>query len=775
MGAICSCFKGKEKEEGIKDIKRNRSCTDAIFCLAFLVSLLVAIVIIFVGMANGNIESLYYGTDATGMTCGSSNNNQADKVDLSAKKFIVYPRLQEDMVRQSTLNPTTDYNDYKFYGICVESCPTAGSWICTEKGVALKKTDADREACKTVAGGGAFLADYNYPAAHTHCAALMTECHYQAFDTQDIFFRCINLYPDGTSGLVRKCADPVTVDFDDPKCIKVSTNSTTINGVSTNVEDVIAKQLTSTAAFALRTFGDVQKASTVIFIAGGAGALVIGVLWLLLMRYTAKCLVWTTVLLALISCLGFTMICWVKAGFIALPNEVTNVAASASDADIQSQLAADEESKLVWTGAAYISSVISLIFLIVVTFLWRKIALAAAIISEASTAVASMPLIVFFPVPIMTILLAWFGIWLWGMGNLWTMGAISANDLNEAAGISNTTVSANSIKEFKESELKNYLMIIHTFLGLWVMNFVQGISTMTICGAFAGWYWTVPSNEPSSSVCCGKKHVYLHRVQKKADGETVEKRPVLASFIRTVRYHLGSVALGSLIIAIVQFLRIVMEYINRQTKGLQKKSCIIRAAMCCIRCCLWCFEKCVKYITRSAYIIIAAQGKSFCSATFTVFHILLKHTTTIGVATVVSSFVILLGKLVITAGCTIIAYLWMSSGAEFQKGGVNELNSSILPLVFVAILGYCIGAVFLGVYDMGIETIIVSFCIDKDENKEGGYMFPPSLAKAIGMKGKTRTAETEAANENKGETTSSYKLPEDDQKPEQQASDGDFI
>merc|ERR1711988_1423607 len=85
---------------------------------------------------------------------------------------------------------------------------------------------------------------------------------------------------------------------------------------------------------------------------------------------------------------------------------------------------------------------------------WRKIALAAAIISEASTAVASMPLIVFFPVPIMTILLAWFGVWLWGMGNLWTMGAITSNELNKAAGISNTTISANSIKEFKESELK---------------------------------------------------------------------------------------------------------------------------------------------------------------------------------------------------------------------------------------------------------------------------------------------------------------------------------
>merc|ERR1712072_1321441 len=106
-------------------------------------------------------------------------------------------------------------------------------------------------------------------------------------------------------------------------------------------------------------------------------------------------------------------------------------------------------------------------------------------------------------------------------------GDVSPNTLNEATGVSNSTLSATQIKEFKENEFKNYLMAIHTFLGLWVMNFFQGVSTMTICGAFAGWYWTVPDESPSSSACCGRKHVYLRRVQKKADGETVEKFPVL--------------------------------------------------------------------------------------------------------------------------------------------------------------------------------------------------------------------------------------------------------
>ena len=137
MGAICSCFKGKKKEEGMKDIKRNRSCTDSIFCILFSIALVVAAIIIIVGMSNGNIESLYYGTDSTGMTCGSQNNNlktDENHADLTETKRIVYPRLMEDMLRQST-TVSTDPNDYKFYGVCVpEWCQPAvhggSEWPC---------------------------------------------------------------------------------------------------------------------------------------------------------------------------------------------------------------------------------------------------------------------------------------------------------------------------------------------------------------------------------------------------------------------------------------------------------------------------------------------------------------------------------------------------------------------------------------------------------------------------------------------------------------------
>ena len=82
----CKCCKGEE-EEGMKDINRSRSCTD-VLCLVILLVFIASLVILaIVGAVSGNAESLFYGTDSTGNTCGSPNLNvaEADRVDMTNK------------------------------------------------------------------------------------------------------------------------------------------------------------------------------------------------------------------------------------------------------------------------------------------------------------------------------------------------------------------------------------------------------------------------------------------------------------------------------------------------------------------------------------------------------------------------------------------------------------------------------------------------------------------------------------------------------------------
>lgn len=77
-------------------------------------------------------------------------------------------------------------------------------------------------------------------------------------------------------------------------------------------------------------------------------------------------------------------------------------------------------------------------------------------------------------------------------------------------------------------------------------------------------------------------------------------------FLFISRYHTGSIAFGSLLIAIIQLIRIILEYIDHKLKG--KENRVVKFILCCCKCCFWCLEKFMKFINRNAYIMVISCG-----------------------------------------------------------------------------------------------------------------------------------------------------------------------
>ena len=72
------------------------------------------------------------------------------------------------------------------------------------------------------------------------------------------------------------------------------------------------------------------------------------------------------------------------------------------------------------------------------------------------------------------------------------------------------------------------------------------------------------------------------------------------------RYHTGSIAFGALLIAIIQLIRIILEYIDHKLKGKDNK--VVKFILCCCKCCFWCLEKFMKFINRNAYIMVTLSN-----------------------------------------------------------------------------------------------------------------------------------------------------------------------
>ena len=124
--------------------------------------------------------------------------------------------------------------------------------------------------------------------------------------------------------------------------------------------------------------------------------------------------------------------------------------------------------------------------------------------------------------------------------------------------------------------------------------------------------------------------------------------------------------------------RIVLEYIDQKTKGLQEKNAMLKLLMKAVKCYLWCLEKVVKFVSKQAYIIVAMKGSGFCASTVDAFQLLFANIAQLGITVSISLFLILLGKLTITAACGSFMFLLIDAQSKYSRGGADELSSEMV-------------------------------------------------------------------------------------------------
>lgn len=235
------------------------------------------------------------------------------------------------------------------------------------------------------------------------------------------------------------------------------------------------------------------------------------------------------------------------------------------------------------------------------------------------------------------------------------------------------------------------------------MNFIIALGQCVLAGAFASYYWAM---------------------DKKTD---IPAFPVTASLWRTLRYHTGSLAFGSLIIAIVQLIRAALEYIDHKLKSEQEKSKVVKYIIICMKCCFWCLEKFLKFLNKNAYIEIAVYGKNFCVSAKNAFFLLMRNILRVVVLDKVTDFILFLGQLLITGGVGVGSFYWF----ERQK----NLNYYLAPVLILVIGSYMISACFFSVYNMAIDTVFLCFLEDlerHDGSPEKPYFMSKGLKKILG-------------------------------------------
>uniref|UniRef100_A0A8C5D9J1 Choline transporter-like protein n=1 Tax=Gouania willdenowi TaxID=441366 RepID=A0A8C5D9J1_GOUWI len=448
-------------------------------------------------------------------------------------------------------------------------------------------------------------------------------------------------------------------------------------------------------------------------------AMVVSLLFILLLRFTAGVLLWLLIFGVITAvAYGIWHCYWEYSSLSGTPGSNVTIPEIWIQADLKIYL----QQRQLWLIFSTIATVVFVAVFIHTTFMFTFNLILRAIGYIMST--LFYPLVTFFLLAICTAFSAVTAVFLASSGNA-VYKVTSVDDKCVYANITCnpetfiqtnvTNVCPGSQCMFAfyggETAYHRYILLLHLcnlFVFIWLTNFTIALGQCTLAGAFASYYWAL--NKPHDIPLC----------------------PLYASFSRAIRYHTGSLAFGSLILSVVQMIRIALDYLDHKLKG--SHNACARFMLCCLKCCFWCLECFIKFINRNGYIMIAIYGKNFCTSSKDAFFLLMRNVLRVAVLDRVTDFLLFLGKLLIAGSVGTLAFFFFSGELPVLQAEVPSLNYPWVPILTVIFGSYMIANGFFNVFTMCVDTLFLCFCEDLERNDGSSsrpYYMSPGLHKIL--------------------------------------------
>ena len=273
---------------------------------------------------------------------------------------------------------------------------------------------------------------------------------------------------------------------------------------------------------------------------------------------------------------------------------------------------------------------------IVLAAMRQRLAIAIGVVEESSRALVGMPTLLLVPIgSLITILLL---LPFMGLG----IGAVVSLRTWEDGG----WVYSDEVKA---------MLACYTFGAIWIITFSDALQFTALAGAICDWYF-----------CMDKS---------KRQGGCDAATTLFRSYLRVVRYHLGSIAFGSFVVAVVKSIKYILAYISSQVQAQFPGNVAVKILIAVLNCCVACFERLVKYLTETAYIQVAIWGRSFCTSALYGLKLAVTNMGRLAFVTILSKCLIILGTVEISVSSAATCAFFIFADDAFPPMGYCETES----------------------------------------------------------------------------------------------------
>ncbi|XP_007934317.1 choline transporter-like protein 3 [Orycteropus afer afer] len=335
--------------------------------------------------------------------------------------------------------------------------------------------------------------------------------------------------------------------------------------------------------------------------------------------------------------------------------------------DLSIELDTERENMKCLLGFAVVSAVITVVLLILIFVLRKRIKLTVELFQVINKAISSSPFLLLQPLWTFAILIFFWVLWVAVLLSLGTAGAAQVIEGGQV--------------EYKPLSGIRYMWWYHLIGLIWTSEFILACQQMTITGAVVTCYFNRNKNDPP-----------VH--------------PILSSLSVLCCYHQGTVIKGSFLITVVRIPRTILVYVYNILKEKRNawSTCVFR---CCF-CCFWCLDNCLRHLNQNAYTTTAINGTDFCTSAKDALKMLSKNSSHFTSINCFGDFIIFLGKVLV------VCFTVFGGLMAFNYN--RALQVWTIPLLLVAFFAYFTAHSFLSVFETVLDTLFLCFVVDLETN-----------------------------------------------------------
>ncbi|CEL95355.1 unnamed protein product [Vitrella brassicaformis CCMP3155] len=416
-------------------------------------------------------------------------------------------------------------------------------------------------------------------------------------------------------------------------------------------------------------FGDICKA-WVLLLASPFGALALGYVYLFLVQKLASAMVWASFFLIEILLLGFG---WYEYHQAITPAATPGYHAAKQQGDMILAI-------LLWCGAGILP--------IIICCIRRRLVLAARILSAASNFLDDCPSVLGISLATFSVAFAFF---VFMASTL--VYQISTGDIPKLGWNGSAEGRKDPYHRLHWTADIPWALVFEILMFAWTGGFITGISQIAVAHIVGSWYFAPLTTG-------GRRYV---------------KGATLDGLFTTLKSHLGTAALGGLILAPLRVLRFLVRW-YRHTDIQDRHNAFQRFFLRIGNGLSWVYEG-IKYMSKLAYIQVGLTGQGLIPSAWTAFTLMLRNPLKFALVGELGIVFEIIGQVAIVLANSFLALLALQHIPYYRE----NLSSTEAPLIVVVILSWLVSTLLLHCWGLAADTILQCYVADEEMSRfEGG-------------------------------------------------------